>query len=216
MNTIEAYLSYLQQNPHSPYLAEAENKLIVARWENAYKIDTVVSYKKFLADNIESQFADEAIENLIAKQPAKSEELKAFKAAEALNMYFVYAQFVKKFPDCTLSYKASRMMTQFGTLICEEKIVLPVEDLRGNYHWNGEKILWKWDNKAAGIVMPGGSIMFFSDKTTNPKYGIPFSFGFSGKVFGNICMGNIQIAGPCHFEKNGLVLEKGSKIYYPL
>ena len=216
LNTTEAYQSYVQQNPNSPYLAEAEEKLINSRWEAACKTDTVESYKQFLEDHLQSEHTDEAILKLTGKQPVTMDVLNAFKAAVNLKMYFAYAKFAEDFKDCPLSYKAREMMARFGTQVYTEETTLSKNDLLETYNWNGEEILWKWDNKAAGLEMDNGNVIFLSDQTVNPKYGIPFTFGISGKVFGNICIGNIQITGPCRFDENGIVLEKGSKISYPL
>jgi len=68
----------------------------------------------------------------------------------------------------------------------------------------------------SGVKMSNGSVMIFSPNATDSSTGIPFSMGFGGIGFGEIYIGNIRIEGKVTFVENGLLLDKGTKLYYPM
>jgi len=99
--------------------------------------------------------------------------------------------------------------------VAEKDIVISLEELRNKYHWNRKKILWKWSEKRAGTKFSNGSIMFLSDSTTDPKWGVPFTFGSDGTTIGEICVGNLQFSGAVQLPTEGIRLMEGTTMIYP-
>lgn len=106
-------------------------------------------------------------------------------------------------------------ISEYKTLIANKKIIIPITDLKAKYNWNGQEILWKWGDTLSGIEMSSGSVMFLAPSATEPSRGIPFQMGFGGKGFGQICIGNLKVEGSVTFIKDGLLLQKGTKLMYP-
>ncbi len=89
------------------------------------------------------------------------------------------------------------------------------EDLKQQYKWNGQLVLWRLDNTFDGIETPNGSMYVLGKDVRSPNSGIPVGWGSGGKTFGRLCFGNLELVGEVRFLKGGLLLTKGSHLIYP-
>jgi len=202
-------------------------------WQTAKDANTVEAFEAFIASHPEEPHADSArmsIENLeyMADYGERvgswvggslfrdTVEDSAYARARALDMHFLYAAYVQKFPNGSYVDSAMQRVDQYGHFFAAEDTFIPLTDLRSIYHYDDSDILWKWDADLAGSEMSNGSMFMLSDDTASPDYAIPFSFGFDGNCFGAICLGNIQIDGRFSTTREGLELKKGSRMIYPL
>jgi len=213
-NTMEGFEQYLESHQSGTHAAEASRRLAELKWELASAADTEEAYRRFLESNLQSEFADEAIKRLIAKSPQDPVGRARFAKAQALGMHFAYKKFAATHASSPFAFKAKRKLLGFGKLTVEKSTLIPTADLTGKYGWNGEELLWKWGEDAAGLQTSGGTF-FLSRNTVDPKFGIRFEMGFGGSGFGSLCIGNLQFRGRCVFEEDGLRLAPKSLLIYP-
>jgi hypothetical protein len=87
--------------------------------------------------------------------------------------------------------------------------------LRSDYHWDDSLgRIWKWGDQASGFEM-NGNVFFLEQSTADPGAGIPFTMGFGGTGFGELCIDNLQVSGTVTFPHDGLQLSKGAVLIYP-
>ena len=188
-------------------------------WDTARKKDTAASYQSFLQKHPSGNHAHAAkagLEALVWESAKKANTMRSFEAylkdypqgkfaAEARSRIREF-----KYPFAKQGYENLRaadkpafygcgkgrvQVPASNAFVAEEETHISIDDLRRLFHWNGVERLFRVSNdeNMAGIRIDdqGRSVLF-----------------------GNNCLGNLQIGGSVVIS-NGLILKRNARLIYP-
>lgn len=116
--TISAYRDFIENNPESKHIAEAQSALDsllfikdTNDWALAIRLDNIAEYKKYLEENPDGQFIDLA-KRKIQLSEFKEEQEKDWEKALQKNTVFVYEEFIKNYQEGELVDEARKKLFQ--------------------------------------------------------------------------------------------------------
>ena len=119
---------------------------------------------------------------------------------------------------CLTGTEAKQRRTRQHRFTKEEFISF--ESLAGKFGWNRQERFWIWEGKFSnsrnGVEMRNGDTALLSQKTKDPRFAAPIQLKSVKKIFGLVCLGNLQLLGnDIGVRDDGLVFSDRTYLIYP-